>query len=254
MHANTGFLSFYRRKPNCGCTRFLISSRSPGLFFSLKIHLDTFRHGITGKRVWTLRDLGPIFSAPLLLPSGAGQGRRAGVVVATADGHVHCVVAADGTVLWTKRPSLQPRHCGFFSDPLLLPGDVGLALVASQSAHLYALRTADGEVAWSVDLSGYERANASASAFLTTPLILHPPGPLSQSSLQLIICRTDGLLFGCVLDPETGPVGDISLLYRFPAETFSAPAVFRPQSDGPCWVYVGCRDDHIYGLLLRKPV
>ncbi|BHF70050.1 hypothetical protein SprV_0301309900 [Sparganum proliferum] len=210
----------------------------------------------TGERVWTVGDLGPIFSAPLLLqPDGRRGG--AGIVVATADGRVHCLTAVDGTIRWTKRPSSQSRHAGFFSDPLLLPGDAGLVLVASQSAHLYALRTEDGELAWSMDLSSYERSNASASAFLTTPLILPPPVPPAQPSspsLQLLVCRTDGLLFACEIDPERGPRGEVSLLHRFPAETFSSPVLFRPHTEGAFWVYVGCRDDHIYGLSISESV
>ncbi|KAM7532468.1 hypothetical protein Aperf_G00000132752 [Anoplocephala perfoliata] len=184
----------------------------------------------TGSRDWSVDMLGPVFGAPAL------QAELHQVVVASADGGVHCLSEFNGVRLWNV--TLTPRG-GFFSPPIPLNSlQLPLLLLANQSGHLHAIESANGATAWTVDCGTKMLESATRTVFPTTPRVIQQTG-------LMLFARTDGCLFICNDLRNTSP--SPQLVYRLPSETFSAPLALQLKP-GTLAIFIGCRNDTINRL------
>ncbi|MGQ9730126.1 MAG: outer membrane protein assembly factor BamB family protein [Candidatus Zipacnadales bacterium] len=112
----------------------------------------------TGRERWSFFTEGPIRFSPTI-----AEGR---IYVASDDGLLYCLNAANGKLLWTFRPG--PRDERVMGNGQLIsrwPLRTGVAVEdgiiylsagmwPSEGVYVYALRAADGEVLWENDTSG----------------------------------------------------------------------------------------------------
>ncbi|KAM3175861.1 hypothetical protein ACTXT7_007673 [Hymenolepis weldensis] len=184
----------------------------------------------TGSKDWSVDNLGPIFGAPTLL-TNLNQ-----IVVASADGSVHCLSETNGVRLWSV--ILTPRG-GFFSPPV--PMNLNkclLLLLANQSGHLHALEPANGTTTWTLDCGTKMLKSISRTVFPIAPRAV-------QQTDSMIFARTDGCIFHCENFEDNPPLPQ--LIYRLPSETFST-ALLLQLKPGVLSIFIGCRDNTINRL------
>jgi acyl-CoA synthetase len=187
------------------------------------------------REAWRVPVGAAVFGAPAVAPSTGD------VLVASVDGCLRALRAADGTCRWRLAAGGPlfgaPAMCAALPDGVLLGAHEG---------ELLCVRAADGSVAWRLPLPGRVASAASADA---APPPWWPPGTalLAVATVPGDVCVVAAPSCSAerdVLAPLPPP--RIVAAARLPGEAFSAPVLHAGQ------LLLGCRDDWLYGLRLTQ--
>ncbi|XP_067453656.1 beta-alanine-activating enzyme isoform X1 [Thunnus thynnus] len=150
------------------------------------------------------------------------NGSSGNVVIGSVDGNI-CCFSNTGKLLW-QFLTKGP----VFSSPCVTP-DQQKVLCGSHDGCLYCLNCADGSLLWTFQTSG--KVYASACVF--------DGSAVGRRGILVGLASTDGTVW--ILDVQDG---QMLASFTLPGELFSSPVVWEQS------LVVGCRNDYVYCLKL----
>lgn len=169
----------------------------------------------------------PIYANPLFI----GNERSSDLILATVEGAIICMTnEIEKWKLTTRRP--------MFSTPAIL-GDSSI-VVGSHDGILRCCNGKDGTILWEEDLE---------AVIFSSPLILNLNCNYGFDLSLAVVATTAGDIFLVTLkDDHDG--SRILHRIRLPGEIYSSPIAFQDDTNKSISIFVGCRDDRLYKLIL----
>ncbi|XP_059051331.1 beta-alanine-activating enzyme [Achroia grisella] len=171
-------------------------------------------HTITNTVAWCGTLGSPVFASPILYDDDKY------VVFAEVNGDIHCRTVEKGIKIWKYQGS---------------KGNIFSSLYVKEVDKLkwqMVFGCHDSNV-YSINIKNFQ-PSLHWKTQLTSPVYSTPCG---LSDKLILAASNDGKI--CVIDGETGM---ILADYQLPGETFSSPAVYGD------YIFIGCRNDHLYSL------
>ncbi|XP_026765180.2 beta-alanine-activating enzyme [Galleria mellonella] len=171
-------------------------------------------HTLTNTVAWRCTLSSPVFASPVLYDDDKY------VVFAEVNGEIHCTTVEKGIKIW----KYQGARGNIFSSLYIKEVDK-LKWQMVFGCH-------DNKV-YSINIKNFQ-PSLNWKAQLTSPVYSTPCG---LSDKLILAASNNGRL--CIIDEENGI---ILAEHHLPNETFSSPAVYGD------YIFIGCRNDHLYSL------
>jgi outer membrane protein assembly factor BamB len=190
--------------------------------------------------LWRHSCKSPIFATPTVVKATDSPSELV-VVVVTASGAVMAVDAENGNELWHR--VIDP---GGYYIPAVYFENSGSILLGSHSGQLTWIGVADGSIKGSYLVEG---GGITGMVVLPSNICY---GAKESVVFYVIISTVDGqiLVLNCSSKEESRDVTSVNVAGRFQLPAASFSGFSYGVIGGMKVIYVGCRDDHLYCLVL----